>query len=227
MTHDTEPRAGTAPTPLEAALARLPLEVAPPHDLWPAIEARLEARLEARPARIRGRWTGWPLAAAAAVALVAATALVTAHLVRRDPASTGVVAGVTPSAPGDAAASPDAQPASVLPATPVSAKAFGPGYLVGPAYLAHRRVLARSLEERVAKLPPEGRAQLERSLGELRRATAEINAALELRPGDPLLEELLLNVYQDELAVLASVDQVTATNGAAAPPATDPTRMPL
>ena len=59
---------------------------------------------------------------------------------------------------------------------------------------------------------------------EIRHSSAEINVALELSPGAPLLEELLLNAYQDELAVLASVNQLTG-NGAGA--TTDPTRMQL
>jgi hypothetical protein len=96
---------------------------------------------------------------------------------------------------------------------------------VGPAYLANRRVLAQSLEERIARLPPGARSRLAANLAELRRASAEINAALELSPGDPLLEELLLNAYQDELAVLASVQQLTAGNGSGT--TIDATRMQL
>jgi hypothetical protein len=46
-----------------------------------------------------------------------------------------------------------------------------------------------------------------------------------LSPGDPLLEELLLNAYQDELAVLASVQQLTAGNGSGT--TIDATRMQL
>jgi hypothetical protein len=40
----------------------------------------------------------------------------------------------------------------------------------------------------------------------------------------PLLEELLLNVYQDELAVLANVNQMAAGNGGTT---NEPTRMQL
>ena len=81
-----------------------------------------------------------------------------------------------------------------------------------------------SLSARIDRLPPEARRQLERNLAEIRRASAEINAALELSPGDPLLEELLLNAYQDELAVLASVNQLAGGNGAGT---IDATRMKL
>ena len=50
----------------------------------------------------------------------------------------------------------------------------------------------------------------------MHRAAAEINAALARQPGDPLLEELLLNTYQDELGVLASVNNLTSTSASAA-----------
>jgi len=185
---------------LDDALARLPRSVEPARDLWPAIEAQLEPQAGAGGRR---RW--WP-AAAAAVLLVAASSLITAGLLRRDgPATVG--------------ASPE--PATMA----MTNAAFGPGQALGPDYLAARQELARALESRIERLPPAGRRQLEKNLAELHRARAEINAALELSPGDPLLEELLLNAYQDELAVLASVNQLTGANVAGAP--NDPTRMQL
>ena len=42
-------------------------------------------------------------------------------------------------------------------------------------------------------------------------------ARLRLQPGDPLLEELLLTTYQEELAVLASVNQLANLNGPRCP----------
>jgi len=44
----------------------------------------------------------------------------------------------------------------------------------------------------------------------------------EVLPGDPLLEELLFNIYQDEISVLANVDRLTAADTKTAP-----TRIPL
>ena len=57
--------------------------------------------------------------------------------------------------------------------------------------------------------------------GVMRRAADEINAALAAQPGDPLLEELLLKTYQDELAVLSSVNELTNSLGRADAPAAE------
>lgn len=169
---------------LDEALGRLPLAVDPAQDLWPVIEARLEERKR----RSSQRWA-WQ--AAAAVLLVVGSSLLTANLLRRDEARV--------------ASAPVAPTTTV---EPVPA-AFGAAYAPDPEYVAARRALADMVASRVDSLPPSARQKLEASLAEIRRATAEINAALALQPGDPLLEELLLNAYQDELAVLASVNDLT------------------
>jgi hypothetical protein len=186
-------------TRLDGALDRLPRGIEPARDLWPAIEARLEPRDGAA-----GRRWLWP--AAAAVLLVVGSSLATAVLLRRDAATV-------------------ARQVPATEAVAVTAAAFGPVRAPDPAYVAAREELARSLEARIERMHPAARRQLERNLGELHRANAEISAALQLSPGDPLLEELLLNAYQDELAVLASLNQLTGGNGAGA--TTDPTRMQL
>lgn len=185
-------------TPLDDALARLPRAIEPDRDLWPSIEAGLGPR----DVRAGHRWL-WP--AAAGVLLVVGSSLITAHLLQREQP---VVARQAPAN------------ASVRHV----AAAFGPGQTLDSTYDVARADLARTLSARLDRLPPDTRRQLERNLAEIRRASAEINAALELSPGDPLLEELLLNAYQDELAVLASVNQLTGGNGAGT---IDATRMKL
>jgi hypothetical protein len=173
---------------IDATLASLPHELQPARDLWPGIESRLEPR------RRRGTWA-WQ--AAAAIALVAVSSLITASLVRR--ADTTVARTNAPD--------PQAQ---------VTKAAFGPSYSLNAEYDTARRQLATDLEQRLASLPPSARQKLEANLAEMHRAAAEINAALARQPGDPLLEELLLNTYQDELGVLASVNQLTGISVSAA-----------
>ena len=172
---------------IDAALASLPRDLPPARDLWPDIESRLEPR------RRRGAWA-WQ--AAAAIALVAVSSLVTASLVRRADAPV-------------ARTSTQASQAAVMPTT------FGPSYSLNAEYDMARRQLATDLEQRLAGMPPSARQKLEANLAEMHRAAAEINVALARQPGHPLLEELLLNTYQDELGVLASVNQLTGTAPAA------------
>jgi hypothetical protein len=199
MTHDE--READSGTRLDAALRELPRGLEPARDLWPQIAARIEDVRAAAPVASR---PGWRWQAAAAVLLVAGSSLLTATLLdRKEPAGQAAVnAASTATVPA---------PAGVV-AMPA---AFGPAGTLDPEYLAARQQLTQVLEQRIAALPPSTRAKLELNLGEMRRAADEINAALASQPGDPLLEELLLGTYQDELAMLANVNQLTNSLGAA------------
>lgn len=168
---------------VDALLRSLPREVEPGQDLWPAIESRLESRSNRRrPA--------WAMQAAAAVALVVASSLITASLVRHE-SDTNMQAATTAT--------------TVVPAT------FGRSSVLGVGYESARHELATQLQQRMSDMPASARYKLEANLAEMRRAAEEINVALARQPGDPLLEELLLNTYQDELGVIASVNQLTST----------------
>jgi len=194
MTQDEQtPQDATAR--LDARLRELPLEVAPGRDLWPDIAARIDERAAAvAPAASRPAWL-WQ--AVAAVVLVAGSSLLTASLLDRN---RPVQQSAVPAAPVNGMPVPEA---AVMPA------AFGPAGHLDPEYLAARTQLTQMLDRRMATMPPAARAKLEFNLGEMRRAADEINAALAEQPGDPLLEELLLKTYQDELAVLSNVSQLT------------------
>jgi hypothetical protein len=191
---------------LDEALDTLPRDVPPDRDLWPAIATRLE-RSTAEPRRaLKSR--GWTWQVAAAIVLVAASSLITAALIRRHD---GPQVAQAPASAAD-----DAQ---LVPA------AFGPTYSLSPEYQTAHRQLSAMLQQRIGQMPPAARQKLEINLGELRHAASEINAALAEQPGDPLLEELLLNTYQEELSVLAAANQLTAAGAVGSPP--DSTRMQL
>jgi hypothetical protein len=198
MTRSTEGRDDQQA--LDSALRSLPRGLEPQRDLWPGIAVRLEPVHAAR----RRRWY-W--SAAAAVLLVVASSLLTATWLRHR------------AEPLAHAAAPSFGGANAVPAS------FGPAHVLSPEYEAARRQLTVMLQQRVAQMPPSARRKLEANLAELRHAAGEINDALDQAPGDPLLEELLLNTYQEELAVLAAANQLTGQNPAGVP--ADATRMQL
>lgn len=190
---DHEQGRPSATNVLDDKLRALPLELEPGRDLWPAIASGIEPRKPAaRPRR------AWLAQAAAGLLLVAGSSLLTAKLLDRD--ATDAPKSVRRDTQPAAAANGGA---FAMPA------AFGPNVRLDPEYAAARKQLTVMLQARLERMPPSTRAKLETNLGEMRRAAEEINAALAEQPGDPLLEELLLKTYQDELAVLANVNQLT------------------
>jgi hypothetical protein len=68
---------GAQKDPLLAQASNLPREIAPPHDLWPEIAARLSEPSRAAPRRFT-----WPMALAAGFLVAAVSALLTWSLMR-------------------------------------------------------------------------------------------------------------------------------------------------
>ena len=194
---------------LELRLAELSRDVAPARVLWPAIAAQLEPA--ARPGR---RLTGWH--AAAAAVLVVASSAVTAVWMRSAPLASVARAPAVSPAPANASPPTDPSPPANVTMSPGALRAaFGPSHALGAEYVAARKQLSTMLDERIGRLPPSAREKVAANLAEMRRAADEINQALATSPGDPLLEELLLTTYQEELAVLASVNQLAGTDASA------------
>ena len=181
------------------SLRELPRSIEPPHDLWRAIEARLEEipseGLAAERARrayrraVRLRW----LAAAAMLASVATGVWIGRGLL---PGTSGV--GTSPVSASNRVAVPGIAP------TPMDA-----AYVSDPRYQQQRAALVRELQARLAALPPPERDKVTASLEAIEKAKADLEQALGHDPSNALLQELLVNTYQDEMRVLTDVHQAS------------------
>jgi hypothetical protein len=178
------------------SLRELPQSIEPPHDLWPRIEARLgdsrAAADSATPAQRRAVRMRW-LAAAAMVACVAIGVWVGRGLLPR-PAGSGTVAVNTNPPRG-------VQP----PVTTVPHEV----YVSDPRYQEQRAALVRELQARLAALPQPQRDKVTASLQAIEKAKADLEEALGHDPSNALLQELLVNTYQDEMRVLTDVHEAS------------------
>jgi hypothetical protein len=184
--------------PLDRALAQLPREVPLKRDLWSSIQAQIEAQPEQLdPADAasgsRSGFTSRWYQMAAAVLLVVASSVTTYIATRESP---------SPSAPLIADHEPLQPQVIAMPAS------FA-GYSLGDDYLRARASLDEEFERRLASLPPGARENVERNLADIRVAAREISETLAQHPTDPLLQELLLSTYQNELRLLADVTQMS------------------
>jgi hypothetical protein len=185
-----------------SSLAELARSIEPGRDLWPQIEAQINAERAARAAagaapRHAGqrRAVAWrPLAAAAMVASVA----VGVWIGRSVLPTTGLPA----------------------PPSPLSASGASPGlldaptaldavYVPDPRYQRQRAALIRGLEAQLASLPPAAREKVMKSLTAIRRAKEDLQSALGKDPSNALLQELLINTYQDEMRALTDLHQAS------------------
>lgn len=190
--------------PLDEALASLPREVSPSRDLWPAISAAIHepaaavdaTRIPRAPMRL------W-LQMAAGVLLIIGSSVTTYFVMERSMQRDALQARQEA-----ARRLMEAPPMPVMPAS------FAGTEALGADYLQTRAALDAEFQKRIADLPPAARTRLQSDLGDLRRAATDIAATLATHPSHPLLQELLLSTYQNELALMSSVNEMTA---AAAP----------
>jgi hypothetical protein len=179
---------------LMGAARRLPRGIAPKRDLWPGIAGAIEAEAgeerSTTPSRGGPGWNRIFAQAAAVVLLVGGSSGVTWFAMKQD-----------------------AQPVAAVPSEealrfePV-AGSFGSQYHLGPEFMDARNELAVRLDEELARLSPATRVEVETSLETIRAAIMEINLALAEEPGNALLQQLLVNAYHDELAVMSRVDGI-------------------
>ena len=165
---------------LIAAASTLSTEISPDRDLWPGV-----ARAIAQPQR--SRWTPRFAQAAAVVLLVGASSMLT-YLGTKD----------------------QVQIVEVVPAGLLFEQAsFGGQYALGMGYQEAHRDVEAQLNVELQRLSPTARQEVEQNLAMIRGAIGQINAALAYEPGNPLLQELLLQAYREELAMMQRVGGLT------------------
>ena len=182
-----------------SSLRELPQSIEPPRDLWPRIEAQLgevpakagAAGKSPRESRaLRVRW----LAAAAMVACVAVGVWIGRSLLPGIPG--GPAAPMTSYTTG---------PVSTVPESQVPHQV----YVSDPRYQRERAALVNDLQARLARLTPAERAKVTASLEAIEKAKKDLEQALGRDPGNALLQELLVNTYQDEMRVLTDVHEAS------------------
>lgn len=169
------------------AMARAaPRGVAPPDDWWPAIRTTIGQRkivpIGAIPSQPPRPWWTRPWAmAAAAVLLVAASATVTAIVVRP----------------------PERVPMAGVPDSGFSVPSVSPRLATMTAnYEGLTRQLLTDFESRRGALPPEAVTQVEQNLRVIDMAISEIVTVLQAEPDNDVLLELLDTSYRQKVAVL-------------------------
>lgn len=182
--------------PLDRALASLPKDIAPSRDLWAGIQAEIGSDAPPQVHAPTHRPRTW-MRMAAGVLLVLASSVTTYVITQRS--AEQKILQVRESAQKQLQAAP---------AAPVMPVSFAQDTL-GEEYMRARTMLDAEFQRQLVTLPPVTRTKLERNLADLRRAASEISATLAEHPNHPLLQELLLSTYQNELALLASVTQVS------------------
>ena len=169
-----------------SSLRDLPREIAPPRDLWKGIEAEITA-----PARPVVKAPSHRLRYLAAAAVVAALGL--GVWIGQSIDRTGRVAtGTALTADNQAGDEPGA---------------FHAAYVMGPKYINQRAQLVKDLQARMAQLPPDSRAKVLSSLQAINDSKRDLERELGKDPSNALLQELLVNTYQDEMRVLTAVHE--------------------
>lgn len=191
---EEERRTERAEAELDRRIARLPKAVEPGRDLWPDIEAQLDAGAADGDARTVTRYAWWGAAAAAVCAAALLPQLLREAPVSNDPVPMATVPETSTTGLDTAGQQLRLRNAAVTSMEP------------GPEYRAARAELLALLEGRLAELAPEDREIVVRNIETIRRALEEIDGALQDNPDDPLLQELMLQTYQRELDVMARVN---------------------
>ena len=188
------------------SLRDLPQEIQPPRDLWAGIQARISAEQgsgSAGPKPVGGRssffarpgTTRW-LALAAMIAALAVGVWIGRFGLTSGPRPTGPTTAQTSNGTGNLVDN-------------AGARALQAAYMSDPKYRQERAALVKSLEAKLATLPPETREKVLGSLATIHKSMQDLEAALGKDPTKALLQELLRNTYQDEMRVLTTVHEAS------------------
>lgn len=175
---------------LEAA--SLPREIQPSEDLWVGIATRLGEPGISTTGRPPRRWAVWSGLAAAAVLLVAGTALVTAHLVRSHPRVVTARAS---------------SPAGIVPAA-VTSELNAPQADLERAAGA----LRAALEGRRGQLSPATLKVVDENLAIIDAAIDRLQAALREDPGNRALVTLLTATWERKIDLLQTASELARTS---------------
>jgi anti-sigma-K factor RskA len=187
-----------------SSLRDLPTAVQPPRDLWAGIEARIVAE---RAATLAAADTGTPRRAASSLARlrwIAAAAVIAALAV-----GMWVGRSIMPTTRPTANPPGGTNITASLPKANDGAAALQAAYIADPKYRKQREALAKSLEAQLAALPPDSRTKVIASLATIHKSMQDLEAALGKDPSNALLQELLVNTYQDEMRVLTTVHEAS------------------
>jgi hypothetical protein len=172
------------------SLRDLPQDIEPGRDLWPQIEAQLAAPASRAPAA--GTAGGARRAVPVPLRWLAAAAMVGCVAVGVWIGRSALPRGAQP--PLAAASRP-------APGTVPTA------WVTDPRYQRQHEALMQSLGAQLASLPPASRDKVLKSLATIAQAKQDLEDALGKDPGNALLQELLVNTYQDEMRVLTDVHE--------------------
>jgi hypothetical protein len=167
------------------AASQLATEIAPARDLWPGIDEAIKAPQ-------RPRQMPWFAQAAAVFLLVGASSMVTYSVLKYDEANT---------------------PQLVVQVIPTNLTferaAFGGEHTLKSVYGRAAGDLESNLDRELANLSPEAREDVMRNLAVIRQAITDISQALEEEPNNGFLQELLVEAYRNELAMMNRVGGMT------------------
>jgi hypothetical protein len=197
------------------SLGELARNVAPPRDLWPSIAAQISAVDASRevPAseRRRLRPTGMQWAALAAVVSALAIGMWLGRSVL--PSSAAKPPAVVANAETPVRPATDGLYANSQNSAAVDPNTVPASFVTDPRYTMQRAALIQGLDAQLKTLPPDTQQKVATSLATIRTSIQELQDAIGKDPANALLQELLVNSYQDEMRVLTAVHEAGGVSG--------------